>query len=224
MSIQNRLNKLRSDLPTDVTLIAVSKRHTVKSILEAYEAGQRDFGENLVQEMHSKQVELPKDIRWHLIGHLQSNKVKYIAGYVHLIHGVDSLKLLKEINKRAKNEERVISCLLQVHIAQEDTKFGFDREELFELLSSSEFSNLHHISVKGLMGMATNTENESQISSEFHSLREMFKTINSNYTLQNLEMKHLSTGMSNDYSVAIKEGSNMIRVGSLIFGARPNTT
>ncbi len=143
---------------------------------------------------------------------------------MHLIHGVDSLKLLKEINKRAKNEERVISCLLQVHIAQEDTKFGFDREELFELLSSSEFSNLHHISVKGLMGMATNTENESQISSEFHSLREMFKTINSNYTLPNLEMKHLSMGMSNDYSVAIKEGSNMIRVGSLIFGARPNTT
>jgi hypothetical protein len=224
MSIQIRLNKLRSDLPTVVTLIAVSKRHTVKSILEAYESGQRDFGENLVQEMHSKQVELPKDIRWHLIGHLQSNKVKYIADYVHLIHGVDSLKLLKEINKRAKNEERVISCLLQVHIAREDTKFGFDREELFELISSSEFSNLQYISVKGLMGMATNTENESQISSEFQALREMFQTINLNYSLPNLEMKHLSMGMSNDYSIAIKEGSNMIRVGSLIFGARSNAT
>ncbi|MBI3520976.1 MAG: YggS family pyridoxal phosphate-dependent enzyme [Bacteroidetes bacterium] len=212
MSISENIKHITAQIPDSVTLVAVSKTKPNSLLLEAYEAGQRDFGENYVQELVDKHEQLPKDIRWHFIGHLQSNKVKYIAPFVYLIHGVDSFSLLKEINKQAQKNNRVIDCLLQLYIAQEDTKFGLDFTEATELLNSAELKELKSISVKGFMAMASNTDNQTQIQKEFASL----KKFSQNYP----ELHILSFGMSGDYQLAIQEGSTMIRVGSSIFGER----
>ncbi|MBE7441979.1 MAG: YggS family pyridoxal phosphate-dependent enzyme [Flavobacteriales bacterium] len=216
MNITANLQQIKSTIPAKVTLVAVSKTYPNTSILQAYEVGQRVFGENKVQELVEKYESLPKDIEWHMIGHLQSNKVKYIAPFVKLIHGVDSLKLLQEINKRAEQNHRIIDCLLQVHIAQEETKFGFDENEVIELLKSDEIKTLKNINVIGLMGMATNTENETLVRNEFKNLKQLFDKL----AAFNLQLSTLSMGMSNDYKIAIEEGSTMIRVGSSIFGSR----
>jgi len=220
MSIAENLNGLKAELPDHVELIAVSKTHPAEKVMEAYDTGHRHFGENKVQEMVAKSETMPSDIRWHLIGHLQRNKVKYIAPFVHLIHGVDSLKLLKEINKRAKQNERVIDCLIQVFIAKEDTKFGMDEKEVRTLMASTELQELERIRVVGLMGMATNTDNTDQIKSEFKGLKQLFEDIKASDTPKHVEMNHLSMGMSGDYKLAIECGSTMVRVGSAIFGAR----
>ncbi len=220
MSIAENLNGLKAELPDHVELIAVSKTHPAEKVMEAYDTGHRHFGENKVQEMVAKSETMPSDIRWHLIGHLQRNKVKYIAPFVHLIHGVDSLKLLKEINKRAKQNERVIDCLIQVFIAKEDTKFGMDEKEVRTFIASTELQELEHIRVVGLMGMATNTDNTDQIKSEFKGLKQLFEDIKASDTPKHVEMNHLSMGMSGDYKLAIECGSTMVRVGSAIFGAR----
>lgn len=189
-------------------------------IREAYEAGQIDFGENKVQELREKPGMLPEDIRWHMIGHLQTNKVKYIAPFIHLIHAVDSLKLLQEINKQALKHDRVINCLLQIHIAREEHKFGLSEDELLELLAGSELKELQNIRIVGLMGIATYTDNKEQIRDEFHGLRVLFDQVKSSVKLPNAEFSELSMGMSDDYTIAIEEGSTMIRVGSKIFGPR----
>jgi len=216
MNITENLHQIRSTLPENVTLVAVSKTKPNEAILEAYNVGHRIFGENKVQELTDKYETLPKDIEWHMIGHLQSNKVKYIAPFVSLIHGVDSFKLLQEINKRAEQNNRVIDCLLQIHIAEEDSKFGFDEKEVLELLASEEFKSLQNVTVIGLMGMATFTDNEDQIRKEFTGLKQLFdKLQTSNFKLQTLSM-----GMSGDYQLAIECGSTMVRVGSSIFGDR----
>ncbi|PWS29253.1 YggS family pyridoxal phosphate-dependent enzyme [Pedobacter yonginense] len=221
MSIADNLKKYKSEVESDgVKLIAVSKTQTVETILEAYNAGQRIFGENHVQEMVDKQAELPADIEWHLIGHLQSNKVKYIAPFVKLIHGVDSLKLLQEINKQALKNKRVIDCLLQVYIADEDTKFGLDFDEVIELLRSDEYAELKNIRIVGLMGIATNTKNEKQITVEFQELKVLFDGIKVSFFRKEDSFKEISTGMSADYKIAIEEGSTMVRIGSAIFGKR----
>jgi pyridoxal phosphate enzyme (YggS family) len=218
--IKAHLEEIRSSLPASTVLIAVSKTHPIERIREAYEAGQRDFGENKVQELVEKYEALPKDIRWHMIGHLQSNKVKYIAPFVHLIHGVDSFNLLKEINKQGIKNERQISCLLQFHIAQEDTKFGLSLEEAKALLAGPEFSLLNHVRICGVMGMATFTENTAQIRKEFQNLHAIYQQLKSSYFSSNAEFKEISMGMSDDYPIAIEEGSTLIRVGSKIFGKR----
>ena len=218
--IKANLHSVQSDIPNGVTLVAVSKTKPVEEIMEAYDAGQRIFGENKVQEMVEKEEILPKDIEWHMIGHLQSNKVKYMASFVDLIHAVDSYKLLKEINKQAKKHNRIINCLLQFHIAQEETKFGLDFDEAQELLSSKEFIELENIAITGLMGMATNTDNEDQVRDEFQTLENYFNIFKSHFFKYNEEFKHISMGMSGDYKIAMEEGSNMVRVGSAIFGAR----
>lgn len=219
MSIASNLNTIKTSLPEHVTLVAVSKTKPISDLMQAYEVGQRIFGENKIQEMTEKFEEMPKDIQWHMIGHVQSNKVKYMAPFVSLIHGVDSFKLLQEINKQAAKNERVIDCLLQMHIAKEDTKFGLDESELNELLASNELKNLKNIKIKGLMGMATFTENKGQIEKEFRYLEEIFDKYK-NSTLDNCEMTTLSMGMSGDYQLAIECGSTMVRVGSSIFGGR----
>jgi len=202
-----------------VSLVAVSKTKPVEDIKVLYDLGHRDFGENYVQELVEKQGQLPTDIRWHFIGHLQSNKVKYIAPFVHLIHGVDSFKLLKEINKQGSKNDRVISCLLQMHIAKEETKFGLDENELNEILTSSELSLLTHIRIEGLMGMASFSDDKNLVQSEFQSLKSLFEKYQ---TLQaaNCKLSTLSMGMSGDYEMAIEAGSTLIRIGSLLFGAR----
>ncbi|MCB9359845.1 MAG: YggS family pyridoxal phosphate-dependent enzyme [Flavobacteriales bacterium] len=216
MSITRNILQIKSTLPQNVTLVAVSKTKPNEAILEAYNVGQRIFGENKVQELTEKYDSLPKDIEWHMIGHLQTNKVKYIAPFVSLIHGVDSFKLLQEINKRAAQNNRSINCLLQVHIAEEETKFGFNEAEVIDLLVSTEFKSLQNISIVGLMGMATFTDDENQIRKEFTSLKQLFdKLQTSNFKLQTLSM-----GMSGDYQLAIECGSTMVRVGSSIFGNR----
>ncbi|MBN3581713.1 YggS family pyridoxal phosphate-dependent enzyme [Algoriphagus aestuarii] len=204
----------------DCLLVAVSKTKPLADLKEAYACGIRDFGENKVQEIQAKQPEMPEDTRWHMIGHLQSNKVKYIAPFVHLIHGVDSFKLLKEINKQGKKIDRVISVLLQIHIAEEESKFGFDETELREMLGKEEFTSLTHISINGLMGMATFTEDENQIRKEFKSLRGLFENLKKESLPVFVEMKELSMGMSGDYLIAQEEGSTMVRIGSAIFGSR----
>ncbi len=216
---QNILN-LKKDLPKQVTLVAVSKTKPIKDILKAYEAGHKDFGENKIQEMAFKHIELPKDIRWHMIGHVQRNKVKFMAEFVHLIHGVDSLRLLKEIDKQAKTHNRVINCLLQARIAQEETKFGMPFTEIEALINNPEFQELHNVKVLGLMGMASFTENEEQIRAEFKTLATFYTSLSEKCNSQNVEMTTLSMGMSADYIIAIEEGSTMIRVGSAIFGLR----
>jgi hypothetical protein len=216
MSIKENLAEIKANLPEGVILVAVSKTKPNEAILEAYEAGQRVFGENKVQDMVQKWEALPKDIEWHMIGHLQRNKVKYMAEFVSLIHGVDSLKLLKEIDKQAQKHNRVIPCLLQMHIAEEDTKFGLDEDELNALLASSEFKQMKHVKIMGLMGMATFTDNENQVRKEFARLKSLFE----NLKLQLPDITILSMGMSGDYDIAIAEGSTMVRIGSSIFGAR----
>jgi pyridoxal phosphate enzyme (YggS family) len=202
-------------------LIAVSKTHPAQKVEEAYKAGQIDFGENKVQELVEKAEQLPKDIQWHLIGHLQRNKVKYIAPFVHLIHSIDSFKLLREVEKEAKKADRIIPCLLQVHIAKESSKFGFDELELFDMLKMPEFVALENVRIEGLMGMATFTEDEELIHKEFQSLKSLSLKIASEFNhIPFLQMKELSMGMSSDYSIAIEEGSTMVRIGSAIFGER----
>lgn len=222
MSIKENLLELKSTLPKEVTLIAVTKTHPVEKLKEVYAAGHKVFGENKVQEMTEKYEQLPKDIEWHLIGHLQSNKVKFIAPFVSLIHSVDSLKLLQEINKQAQKNKRTINCLLQLYIANEETKFGLSYEEVDQLITSAEFKALQNIIIIGLMGMASNTKNEAQIRSEFQSLHNFYIKHNKLSTF-NFELSILSMGMSSDYKIAIEEGSTMIRVGSLIFGERQYT-
>ena len=201
-------------------LIAVSKTKPIEDLQEAYTAGIRDFGENKVQEIQAKQPEMPADTRWHMIGHLQSNKVKYIATFIYLIHGVDSFKLLKDIDKQVKKIDRVIPVLIQIHIAEEESKFGFDRAELEEMLSSEEFTKLTHVQIKGLMGMATFTENQEQIRKEFRGLKQLFEELKGRKLPDFVDMTELSMGMSGDYQVAQEEGSTMVRIGSAIFGAR----
>jgi len=203
----------------NIGLVAVSKTKPVEAIKELYELGQRDFGENYVQELVDKEQQLPKDIRWHFIGHLQSNKVKFIAPFVYLIHGIDSFKLLKEVNKQAEKNGRVINVLLQVHIAEEETKFGLDENELRELMNSSSLNELNHVRICGLMGMASFTEDEEKIRKEFHYLKSLFDKFAQLQTL-NSRLQTLSMGMSSDYRIAIEEGSTMVRIGSLIFGQR----
>lgn len=219
MSIAENLNHIKSSLPKDVTLIAVTKTHPPEKLMEVYNAGHKIFGENKVQEMCDKYEVLPKDIEWHLIGHLQTNKVKYIAPFVSLIHSVDSLKLLQEINKQALKNNRIIDCLLQIYIANEETKFGLSFEEAETLFNSDEFKLLKNIKVCGFMGMATNTDDQEQIRKEFRSLKQFFNKHNTHLTF-NLSPITLSMGMSSDYEIATKEGSTMVRVGSLIFGNR----
>ena len=216
MSIKDNLNSIKSELPDGVILVAVSKTKPNEDILEAYEEGQRVFGENKVQEMVQKWEDLPKDIEWHMIGHVQRNKVKYMAEFVSLIHGVDSSRLLKEINKQAKKYDRVIPCLLQIHIAEEDTKFGLDEKELNELISSDTFKAMENIKIVGLMGMATFTKDENQVRREFTQLKSMFDALKAKLS----DISILSMGMSGDYTIAIEEGSTMVRIGSSIFGAR----
>ena len=216
MSIKENLLSIKDSLPEDVTLVAVSKTKPVTDLMEAYNAGQRIFGENKIQEMAEKHEEMPKDIQWQMIGHVQRNKVKYMAEFVNLIHGVESYKLLKEIDKQAKKHDRTINCLLQIKIAEEDSKFGMSAEDASTLLQSDEFLELEHINIVGLMGMATFTDNTKQVENEFKFLKTTFdklKTLNS-------ELKTISMGMSGDYELAIDCGSTMIRVGSSIFGAR----
>ncbi len=218
--IKEALDKVKSEIPEGVTLVAVSKTKPVALLQEAYDHGQRIFGENRVQELAEKYEQLPQDIEWHLIGHLQTNKVKYIAPFVSMIHAVDSMKLLKEINKQAAKHDRIIECLLQFHIAEEDSKFGMSFEEVQDLLESSEFVELRNISIVGLMGMATFTDDTEQVREEFRNLENYFQIIKSHYFKFNDGFKHISMGMSGDYPIAIEEGSTMVRVGSAIFGAR----
>ena len=220
MSIQANLNEVLATLPSHVQLVAVSKFHPIEALQEAYDAGQRIFGESKVQEMTQKYEALPKDIEWHFIGHLQTNKIKYMAPYVALIHGVDSYKLLCEINKQAAKAGRIIPCLLQIHIAQEETKFGFSTDECRAMLEASEWKTLNNIRIAGIMGMATNTEDETQIAKEFHTLSSFFREIKDTYFKDAPEFKEISMGMSDDYPLAIEEGSTLIRIGSRIFGER----
>ena len=216
MSIKNKLQNIKLNLPKNITLVAVSKTKPVELLNEAYDQGQRIFGENKVQEMVDKFEKMPKDIKWHMIGHLQTNKVKYIASFVSLVHGVDSLKLLKEINKQATKHNRTIDCLIQIKIATEDTKFGMSLNDLQLLLKSDEFKTLDNIRIKGLMGMASFTTDNHQIESEFKYLKSIFDQIKKKYS----DIEILSMGMSNDYKLATKYGSNMVRIGSHIFGSR----
>lgn len=219
MSIKENLLQIKSSLPENVTLVAVSKTKPVSDLLEAYEAGQRIFGENKIQEMTEKYQQMPKNIQWHMIGHVQSNKVKYIIPYVKLIHGIDSLKLLKEINRQAVRWRKKIDCLLQIHIAEEDSKFGLNEKELEELLNSEEFKSFENIKIVGLMGMATFTENQEQIKKEFTVLKSIFDKYKPTET-SNFKLEILSMGMSGDYQLAIDCGSTMVRIGSSIFGNR----
>lgn len=221
MDIKANLESVKNSFKNpDCLLVAVSKTKPLEDLQEAYACGIRDFGENKVQELQAKQPEMPEDTRWHMIGHLQSNKVKYIAPYVYLIHGVDSFKLLKEINKQGKKIDRIISVLLQIHIAEEETKFGFDRKELMEMIQDSEFTSLTHVKVKGVMGMATFTDDTSQIRKEFKSLKTLFEEVKKLELPSFVEMEEISMGMSGDYQIAQEEGSTMVRIGSAIFGSR----
>ena len=219
MSITQNLLQIKAQLPEQVTLVAVSKTKPIADLMEAYHVGQRIFGENKIQEMTEKWEAMPKDIEWHMIGHVQTNKVKFMAEYVSLIHGVDSLKLLVEINKQALKHNRIINCLLQVYIAEEESKFGLDENELGEVLNAQEFKTLQNIQIVGLMGMATFTENQSQIKKEFQNLKTIFDKVNQLET-NNLKLETLSMGMSGDYQLAIECGSTMVRIGSSIFGVR----
>lgn len=216
MSIEQDLQKIKETLPKGVTLVAVSKTKPISDLNEAYETGQRIFGENKIQEMVQKWEALPKDIQWHMIGHVQRNKVKYMGEFVSLIHGVDSFRLLKEIDKQAKKHNRTIDCLLQIHIAEEDTKFGLNKTELNEIINSEEYASMKNINIIGLMGMATFTENQIQVRREFKQLKSIFDALKEKVS----DLNVLSMGMSGDYMMAIEEGSNMVRIGSSIFGPR----
>lgn len=219
MMIKENLYNIKKTLPNNVTLVAVSKTKPVEAIQEAYNEGQRVFGENKVQEMCDKYEVLPKDIEWHMIGHLQRNKVKYMAHFVDLIHGVESLKLLQEINKQAQKHQRIIKCLLQIKIAEEDSKFGMSKEEAMEILNLEELQRLENISIVGVMGMATFTDDEEQIRKEFKTLKIIFDELNQSI-INTYQLKIISMGMSGDYQIAVEEGSTMVRVGSSIFGIR----
>lgn len=220
MNIAENLKQVLAELPTGVRLVAVSKFHPNEAIEEAYSAGQRIFGESKVQEMTAKYESLPKDIEWHFIGHLQTNKIKYMAPYVAMIHGIDSYKLLAEVNKQAMKAERVINCLLQIHIAQEETKFGFSADECREMLAAGAWKELGNVQICGLMGMASNTDATEQIDREFCSLNSLFKELKAAYFSDSDAFCELSMGMSHDYHQAIEEGSTLVRVGSKIFGER----
>jgi pyridoxal phosphate enzyme (YggS family) len=220
MSIPQKINEVLKAIPENVKLVAVSKTKPQEDIMEAYDGGYRIFGENKPQELTQKYKDLPKDIEWHMIGHLQSNKVKYIAPFVSLIHAVDSLKLLKEINKQAEKNQRVIDCLIQFHIAEEISKFGFTIEEANEIFTSEEFQNFKNVRIVGVMGMATFTSDEVQVRNEFKNLKEIYESLKSGYFENSDDFKEVSMGMSGDYQIAIEEGSTMVRVGSSIFGAR----
>ncbi|HEX6893152.1 MAG TPA: YggS family pyridoxal phosphate-dependent enzyme [Chryseolinea sp.] len=220
MNIKNNLNNLRQNLPSGCRLIAVSKTKPVEKIMEAYREGHRLFGENKVQELVPKHEALPNDIEWHMIGHLQSNKVKHIASFISMIHSVDSIKLLEEVNKQGLRATRRIECLLQVHIAEEESKFGFSAEEVMQFAESAGAALLKNVKVSGLMGMATLTEDSQQIRKEFKGLKSLFEKLRKSALPDNMEMKELSMGMSGDYKIAIEEGSTLIRVGSAIFGER----
>ena len=216
MDISENIKKYKDELPENVKLVAISKTKPNEDLMEAYNAGQRILGENKIQEMTDKWEELPKDIEWHMVGHVQRNKVKYMAPFVSLIHAVDSLKLLKEINKRAKQNERTINCLLQIKIAKEDSKFGISSEEAKEILNSEAYSKMENVKVIGLMGMATFTDDEDQVRSEFKYLKSVFDKFRDEHP----DLKELSMGMSGDYQIAVECGSTMVRIGSSIFGAR----
>ncbi|MCB0429010.1 MAG: YggS family pyridoxal phosphate-dependent enzyme [Flavobacteriales bacterium] len=220
-NISERLHQIEAELkPFGARLVAVSKTHPPELIREAYDAGQRIFGENRVQEATAKQPELPEDIEWHLIGHLQTNKVKYIASFVAMIHGVDSLKLLQEIDKQGARNNRVIPCLLQFHIASEETKFGLNEAEARELLESKEYAAMRHISVQGVMGMASFTDDKNKVRNEFRHLKQTFDTLRQGYFSNTDAFREISMGMSGDYRIALEEGSTMVRIGSAIFGQR----
>ncbi len=223
MSIAENLKQVRAELPSGVQLVAVSKFHPNEAIEAAYQAGQRIFGESKVQEMSAKYESLPKDIEWHFIGHLQTNKIKYITPYVALIHGVDSYRLLSEINKAAAKAGRVVKCLLQLHIASEETKFGFSYDECIDMLQLGEWKNLSNIQLCGLMSMASNTDNVEQIRKEFSQLHSFFLQVKKNFFLDDDFFKELSIGMSDDFKIAVAEGSTLVRVGSRIFGNRTYT-
>ena len=220
MSVAENTERVKSSLPDHVQLIAVSKTKPAELLMEAYNHGQRAFGENKIQELGWKSEELPKDIEWHFIGHLQSNKIKYIAPFVQLIHGVDTFKLLKAINTEAKKINRIIPCLLQFYIAEEETKYGFSLPEVEEMLNSDEFKLLNHVKISGVMGMATYTDDEVRIRKEFASLKTYFDKLKTVYFVENTDFKEISMGMSGDYLIAIEEGSTMVRIGSTIFGER----
>lgn len=219
MSIKTNLKDLLSAIPDDVMLVAVSKTKPISDLMQAYEAGQRVFGENKIQEMTMKYDIMPKDIKWHMIGHVQTNKVKHMASYVDLIHGVDNFKLLKEINKQAKKQQRIINCLLQIKIADEDTKFGLSNHDAMEIVRSDAFLELKNIKVCGLMGMASHTKDQNKIKKEFNYLKAVFDDLKSIKRLH-YDLQIMSMGMSNDYKLALSCGSNMIRIGSHIFGVR----
>ena len=216
MDISENIKKYKDELPENVKLVAISKTKPNEDILKAYRAGQRVFGENKIQEMTSKWEELPEDIEWHMVGHVQRNKVKYMAPFVSLIHAVDSLKLLKEINKRAKQNDRIIQCLLQIDIAEEDSKFGMSAEKAEDILSSEEYTEMQNVKIVGLMGMATFTDDMSQVKEEFMHLKKIYDTLQDKFP----DLQELSMGMSGDYKIAIECGSTMVRIGSSIFGAR----
>lgn len=220
MTIQENLLEIRKHIPEDVKLVCVSKFHPEDAVQEAYDCGERVFGESRVQELTQKQPVLPADIRWHFIGHLQTNKIKYIIDFVELIHGVDSFKLLKEIDNQAQKAGRRVKCLLQMHIAQEETKFGFSADEAKEMLISDEFKQLQNVEIAGLMGMATFTDNQTQVRSEFKQLKTLFDEFKKDYFAESESFKEISMGMSDDYQLAIEEGSTMVRIGSKIFGNR----
>lgn len=220
MGIAENIDRIKESLPKGVTLVAVSKTKPAESLMEAYKHGQRLFGENKVQEMSAKYELLPKDIEWHFIGHLQTNKIKYMASFVQMIHAVDSLKLLKAINSEAMKFNRVIPCLLQFHIAEEDTKFGLSMDEAKELLESNDFKFLENVKIAGVMGMATFTDDENQVRKEFSNLKSYFDRLKMVYFAEQLDFKEISMGMSDDYQIAVEEGSTMVRIGSTIFGER----
>ncbi len=224
MSIALQINELRKSIPENVRLVAVSKTHGAEQVREAYDAGQLAFGENKAQELIAKQPLLPADIRWHFIGHLQTNKVKFLAPFVSMIESIDSLKLLKEVNKQAAKSDRVVDVLLQFHIAEEDTKFGLDLEEAKALLESDVYGNLSNIKVCGVMGMATFTEDKQQVKREFKHLKSIFDKLKADYYADNESFKEISMGMSGDYAEAIQEGASIVRIGSLIFGERTYTS
>jgi PLP dependent protein len=220
MSIQENLWKLRQELPAHVKLVAVSKTKSVKDIMEAYDTGQKVFGENKVQELVAKQAELPKDIEWHFIGHLQTNKVRQIASFIDSIESIDSLKLLTEVNKEVMKNDRIIKCLLEIHIASEESKFGLDLESVRSLLGSHEILEMKNVRIAGLMGMATFCENDEIIRSEFRKLKQLFAALKQEYFMNSPDFREISMGMSGDYTIAIEEGSTMVRIGSAVFGER----
>jgi PLP dependent protein len=220
MDITRNIAEIKQSLPEGVKLVAVSKKKSPETIMKAYHAGHKIFGENKAQELIQKQEKLPKDIEWHFIGHLQTNKAKYLVPFVSMIHGIDSFKILKTVNKEAKKNNRVIPCLLQFHIAQESTKFGLSEEEAYEILDSDEYKTLKNISIAGVMGMATFTDDETQVRNEFRFLKRIFDKLKKEYFSRKKGFKEISMGMSDDYPVAVEEGSTIVRIGSKIFGAR----